>query len=69
MLYVLGLDNLLETAEDEAPPEAQQLLERAAGGASRTRTSPRADEIRDELAAMGWVVRDTAEGAHLVPRG
>ena len=28
----------------------------------------RADEIRDQLAAMGWEVRDSAEGAKLVPK-
>jgi cysteinyl-tRNA synthetase len=29
----------------------------------------RADEIRDELAALGWVVRDSADGPRLVPKG
>jgi cysteinyl-tRNA synthetase len=28
----------------------------------------RADEIRDELAGMGYEVRDSAEGPRLVPR-
>jgi cysteinyl-tRNA synthetase len=67
MLHVLGLDNLLETAGDSAPPEAEQLLaERQEARAAKDFT--RADEIRDELAAMGWVVRDTADGATLVPK-
>ena len=26
----------------------------------------RADELRDELAALGWEVRDTADGPRLV---
>jgi cysteinyl-tRNA synthetase len=29
----------------------------------------RADEIRERLAALGWEVRDSAEGARLVRRG
>jgi cysteinyl-tRNA synthetase len=28
----------------------------------------KADEIRDQLAALGWEVRDSAEGPKLVPR-
>ncbi len=28
----------------------------------------RADGIRDELAGMGWVVRDSADGPRLVPK-
>ena len=29
----------------------------------------RADEIRDKLAELGWEVRDSANGARLVPKG
>ena len=65
MLYVLGLENALETSS--APPEAEQLLaERQQARAAKDYA--RADEIRDELAAIGWVVRDTPDGATLVPR-
>jgi cysteinyl-tRNA synthetase len=28
----------------------------------------RADALRDQLAEMGWTVRDSAEGPSLVPR-
>ena len=28
----------------------------------------RADRIRDELATLGWEVRDSADGAKLVPK-
>jgi cysteinyl-tRNA synthetase len=28
----------------------------------------RADAIRDELAALGWEVRDSADGPRLVPK-
>jgi cysteinyl-tRNA synthetase len=67
MLWVLGLDNLLEI-EESAPPEAERLRDereaaRAAGDFSA------ADAKRDELAALGWTVRDTPEGPRLVRSG
>jgi cysteinyl-tRNA synthetase len=67
MLWVLGLDNLLDTAE-EADPEAERLLEeREAARAARDFGT--ADAKRDELAALGWTVRDTPEGPKLVRSG
>jgi cysteinyl-tRNA synthetase len=67
MLWVLGLDNLLDAQDEPAPPEAQALLaEREQARADKDYA--RADEIRDELADLGWVVRDTPEGARLVPK-
>ena len=66
MLQVLGLENLLE-ADEEAPPEAQRLLEeREAARADKDFAA--ADAKRDELAALGWTVRDTPEGPKLVRR-
>ena len=66
MLWVLGLENLL-AVEEAVPPEANRLLAereeaRAAGD------FPTADTKRDELAALGWTVRDTPEGPQLVRR-
>ncbi len=47
--------------------EAEALLaDRDGRGAERD--FERADQIRDELAELGWEVRDTADGARLVPR-
>jgi cysteinyl-tRNA synthetase len=67
MLWVLGLDNLLEV-EEVAPPEAKRLLdEREAAREARDFTT--ADAKRDELAALGWTVRDTPEGPKLVRSG
>jgi cysteinyl-tRNA synthetase len=68
MLWTLGLDNLLEPGEEEAPgPEAERLLEeRQAARAGRDFAT--ADAKRDELAALGWEVRDTPDGAKLVRR-
>jgi cysteinyl-tRNA synthetase len=66
LLPLLGLDSL--RGEDEAPPpEAERLLaEREETRAAKD--FDRADEIRDQLAEMGWEVRDEAGGARLVRR-
>ncbi len=69
MLDLVGLDSLAQPDEGaEADEEAEKLLgERQAARAAKD--FARADEIRDELAALGWEVRDSAEGAKLVPKG
>jgi cysteinyl-tRNA synthetase len=64
MLHALGLEGLLED-EEEAHEELRRLAaEREEARASRD--FGRADEIRDQLAAAGWEIRDTPEGARLV---
>jgi cysteinyl-tRNA synthetase len=68
MLYALGLENLLEPEEEAVDPEAERLLrEREEARAARDFST--ADARRDELAALGWEVRDTPEGPRLVCRG
>ena len=63
MLYALGLESVLE-AELEAPVDAQRLMqEREAARAAKD--FDRADRIRDELASLGYEVRDTAKGPKL----
>ncbi|MGH2956511.1 MAG: cysteine--tRNA ligase [Solirubrobacterales bacterium] len=64
LLPLLGLDSLLE--EEEAPdPEAERLLaERQEARAAKD--FERADAIREELATIGWEVRDEAGGVRLV---
>jgi cysteinyl-tRNA synthetase len=66
LLHALGLENVpADEAADDGDPEAERLLdERQAARAARD--FERADAIRDELAALGWEVRDTADGARLV---
>ena len=63
---VLGLENLLDPDTGDAPDaDAERMLaEREQARAERD--FARADELRDQLAAAGWVVRDTPEGARLV---
>jgi cysteinyl-tRNA synthetase len=66
LLPLLGLDSLLGET-DEADPEAERLLterERA----RKEKDFDRADSLRDQLAEMGWEVRDEAGGARLVRR-
>ena len=66
LLPLLGLDSLL-AADEAADPAAEALLaEREKARAAKD--FDRADQIRDELAAMGWEVRDAAGGARLVRR-
>ena len=67
MLELVGLESVAE-AEGGADDEAQQLLD-AREEARAARDFERADEIRDRLAELGWEVRDSSEGARLVPRG
>jgi cysteinyl-tRNA synthetase len=65
LLELLGLESLLFADEaDRADSEAEALLaEREHARAERD--FARADELRDRLAALGWEVRDTPEGAKL----
>jgi len=67
MLYALGLENLLAEDDETPPPEAEQLL-REREEARAARDFATADAKRDELAALGWEVRDTPEGPRLVRR-
>jgi cysteinyl-tRNA synthetase len=66
MLGVFALEGLLD-AGDEAGPDAAalELLERRQA-ARDARDFAQADRLRDELAALGWQVRDSADGPQLV---
>jgi cysteinyl-tRNA synthetase len=66
LLPLLGLDTLL--AGDETPPEEAEGLLAERQAAREAKAFDRADAIRDQLAAMGWEVRDEAGGARLVRR-
>jgi cysteinyl-tRNA synthetase len=63
-LEVLGLDGVL--SEGSAPDEAAERLLAEREEARAARDFERADAIRDELAGLGWEVRDSADGARLV---
>jgi len=69
MLGVVGLRSLTQPDEGaEAGDVAEKLLQERQA-AREAKDFARADEIRDELAELGWEVRDSAEGAKLVPKG
>ncbi len=66
MLELVGLESL--AVSDEGGPDAaalELLAERENARAERDFES--ADRLRDELAELGWQVRDGADGATLVP--
>jgi cysteinyl-tRNA synthetase len=64
MLEVLGLETLL--ARDEGPPPEAVALAEQRAAARATRDWQAADRLRDELAGLGWEVRDGPQGAELV---
>jgi cysteinyl-tRNA synthetase len=66
MLGVLGLESLLAPVE-QAPADVLALAEQRTQ-ARAARDYAKADELRDAIAAHGWVVRDVADGFELVPR-
>ena len=70
MLQILALDNLLDASAGDGEPgdAALALLERREA-ARAARDFAEADRLRDELAAQGWQVRDSADGPQLVPIG
>jgi cysteinyl-tRNA synthetase len=68
MLELVGLGTLTKPDEGgEADERAGQLLiERQEARAAKD--FERADAIREELAAIGWEIRDSADGPQLVPK-
>jgi cysteinyl-tRNA synthetase len=66
MLHALGLEALLAPLA-QAPEEIQELA-RARQEARATRDFAAADRLREEIAALGWEVRDGSGGFELLPR-
>ncbi|HYJ21986.1 MAG TPA: cysteine--tRNA ligase [Solirubrobacterales bacterium] len=66
MLELLGLGSLAES--DEGADAAAEALMEEREAARGAKDFARADAIRDELAGLGWEVRDSAEGPRLVPK-
>ncbi len=64
MLGILGLANLLE-GEEQAPAEVVALAQRR-DEARAAKDWATADALRDELAALGWEVRDGTSGPELI---
>jgi cysteinyl-tRNA synthetase len=66
MLAVLGLDSLL--APDAEAPQDVRALAQQREQARTARDFAAADRLRDEIAALGWVVRDVQGGFELLPQ-
>jgi cysteinyl-tRNA synthetase len=56
-----------EPASSAIPPEIQALLD-ARDLARKRKDWPASDSLRDDLAALGWEVKDTKEGQRITPR-
>ncbi|MFL5873104.1 MAG: DALR domain-containing protein, partial [Solirubrobacterales bacterium] len=68
MLELVGLATHTRPEEGgKADPEAQRLMQEREE-ARAAKDFARADVLRDELAGMGWTVRDSADGPSLVPK-
>jgi cysteinyl-tRNA synthetase len=65
MLDVLGLENLM-TAPAQAPPDVEDLATRREL-ARAERDFAAADSLREEIARLGWEVRDGPGGFELLP--
>lgn len=68
MLHALGLETLLDAGDEEAAPAELQQMAEDRERARAERDFATADRLRDELAAAGWEVRDTPDGARLMRR-
>jgi cysteinyl-tRNA synthetase len=66
MLGVLGLENLLDRGREPMAEDLRLLDARQAARADKDFAE--ADRLRDVLRERGWEVRDTPQGAELVPR-
>jgi cysteinyl-tRNA synthetase len=65
MLTVIGLDSLLRPDKEAPEPVRELALQREQ--ARQDRDFQAADSLRDEIAALGWEVRDGSGGFDLIP--
>jgi cysteinyl-tRNA synthetase len=66
MLAVLGLENLLDVRQVEIPAEVRELSDRRVRARAEGDYAA-ADRLREELRELGWEVRDSPDGAELLP--
>jgi cysteinyl-tRNA synthetase len=66
MLWVLGLDNVLDASATEAPADVIELRD-ARERARAARDYAEADRLREQIRAHGWEVRDGPDGPDLLP--
>ena len=63
---VLGVIFFGKAEKAAVPPEVQALADRRAE-ARKAKNWAESDRLRDEIAALGWAVRDSREGQSLAP--
>jgi cysteinyl-tRNA synthetase len=68
MLELVGLSTLTQPEKGAEGDERAQELMGEREEARAAKDFARADELRDQLAEMGWTVRDSADGPSLVPK-
>jgi len=69
MLELVGLGSLAQPDQGAEADEEAETLMRERERARAEKDFARADEIRDRLGELGWEVRDSSDGAKLVPKG
>ncbi|HST69858.1 MAG TPA: DALR domain-containing protein, partial [Solirubrobacterales bacterium] len=69
MLELVGLSSLTQPEEGAEVDEQATKLMQEREEARASKDFERADALRDQLAGMGWEVRDSADGPSLVPKG
>jgi len=65
---VLGVIFFGKAEKAAVPPEVQALADRRAE-ARKAKNWAESDRLRDEIAALGWTVRDSRDGQSLAPAG
>jgi cysteinyl-tRNA synthetase len=68
MLELVGLSTLTQPEKGAEGDERATKLMQEREEARAAKDFERADELRDQLAGLGWTVRDSAEGPSLVPK-
>lgn len=67
LLYALGIELFTVEEKKSTAPESIAALARERWTAKQARDFTRADALRDELLAAGWVVKDARDGYELEP--
>jgi cysteinyl-tRNA synthetase len=68
MLELVALSTLTQPEKGAESDERASQLMQEREEARAAKDFARADELREELAEMGWIVRDSADGPSLVPK-
>jgi cysteinyl-tRNA synthetase len=67
LLYALGLELFTVAEATVDAPAAIKAMAQARWKAKQAKDWTKADELRDELLALGWVVKDNKDGFAVEP--